>query len=218
MSSFKNETVNTAFEGGVINIIIAHLTKCGTQMRMDCVNSHPLENNEDKITNRLVSTYLNAEPNNFRYEPQSLEHYDEETNCYIGRTDIKVISGDYFRDSQAYYIIECKCIDGTSNLNRKYVTEGVARFLIPTAKPKYSSYYAQNIMLGYVIRSINIPENTAKIKKLQNQILENVTANDFLLLCHAGLDYYVYTCQYQSDKRNIELRHLFYDLSAAMCN
>lgn len=44
--------------------------------------------------------------------------------------------------------IECKRIDGTADLNKKYVKEGVARFVTQ----KYSSYYGRNVMLGFVVK------------------------------------------------------------------
>ena len=151
MSGFKNEDYNIVFDNWHIHIIIAHLAKCSKQMKTDCIdNNDLLKNNEDAITNKLAALYLNAEPNAFRYEPQSSENYDGETDHYIGRTDIKVISGDYFRDAQAYFIVECKRIDGGPDLNKKYISEGVSRFFIPAPSPKYSSYYRQNIMFGYV--------------------------------------------------------------------
>jgi len=188
-------------------------------MKTDCIdNNDPLKNNEDAITNRLTAKYLNAEPNAFRYEPQASENYDDEIGRYIGRTDIKVISGDYFRDVQAYFIIECKRIDGKPDLNKKYISEGVSRFFTPVLNPKYSSYYKQNIMFGYVVQAIDIPKNAEKIKDLQSQILGNVTTGKFLLLCHDAADYYVYSCLYQSGGQNIELRHLFCDFSMAVKN
>ena len=215
MGGFKNEATNIEFESGAINIIIAQLIKCSKLIKTNCVDTNSLlKNNEDKITNRLIAKYLNVGPNDFRYEPQSPENFDESTDQYIGRTDIKVISRDYFRDSQAYYIIECKRIDGTANLNKKYINEGVARFASHPAK--YSSYHNENIMFGYVVQAIDISANTTKIEDLQNQILKNGAAKKFFLLCCESSNYYLYSCQYQSDEKNIELKHLFYNFSSVI--
>ena len=217
MGGFKSDALNSAFGDGVIAIIIAHLVKCSCQMKDDCVNhKNPLENHEDKISNRLIAKYLNIESNNFLYVPQCLEHFDEATDLYIGRTDITVFSRNNYCDSPPYHIIECKRIDGGSNLNRKYITEGVMRFFSPAHNPKYSSYYKKNIMFGYVVKAIDIPSNTDKINEMQNQILENTIAGDFLLLCSDGSDYYVYACQYQPDIDSTELVHLFYDFSGVV--
>lgn len=219
MAGFKNEIINSAFDAGIINVIIAHLTKCSKQMKADCVaTDNLLKNNEDAITNRLIAMYLNTQPGIFRYEPQSPEHYDSETDCYIGRTDIKVISGDYFRDEKAYHIIECKRIDGTITLNQKYITEGVERFFSPTTQPKYSSYYLQNIMFGYVVQAIDISENADKIDKLQGYLLKGATASPFTLKQNENSQYYVYTCGYvATDIGQVELNHLFFDVADVIC-
>ncbi|MBU7006875.1 hypothetical protein [Phosphitispora fastidiosa] len=219
MGGFKNETINSAFDIGIINVIIAHLTKCSKQMKVDCIaTDNLLKNNEDAITNRLIAVYLNTEPGIFRYEPQSPEHYDRETDHYIGRTDIKVISGDYFRDEKAYYIIECKRIDGSITLNQNYITKGVERFFSPNPHPKYSSYYLQNIMFGYVVRAIDITENADKIDKLQGSLLKGATASQFTLMQNENSQYYVYACVYVApDIGQIELNHLFFDFADVIC-
>ena len=219
MGGFKNETINSAFDVGIINVIIAHLAKCSKQMKVDCIATDTLlKNNEDAITNRLIAVYLNTEPGIFRYEPQSPEHYDGETDRYIGRTDIRVISGDYFRDEKAYYIIECKRIDGTIALNQKYITEGVERFFSPNPHPKYSSYYLQNIMFGYVVQAIDIPENADKLDKLQSFLLKGAAASPFTLRQNENSQYYVYACGYVApDIGQIELDHLFFDFADVIC-
>lgn len=219
MAGFKNEILNRAFDAGIINVIITHLTTCSKQMKVDCVTTkNLLKNNEDAITNRLIAMYLNTQPSIFRYEPQSPEHFDDENDCYIGRTDIKVISGDYFRDEKAYYIIECKRIDGTAALNQKYLTEGVGRFFHPNPQPKYSSYYLQNIMFCYVVKVIDISENADKIDKLQGSTLKGVTASPFTLKKNENTQSYVYTCRYvAAGIGQIELNHLFFDFADVIC-
>ncbi len=219
MGGFKTESINSAFATGIINIIIAHLTNCSNQMKEDCIaNDNLLKNDEDVITNRLSAMYLNTEPGIFRYQTQSPEHYDGETDRYIGRTDIKVISRDYFRDEKAYHIVECKRIDGTTTLNQKYITEGVKRFFSPAPQPKYSSYYLQNIMFGYVVQAIDIPENADKIDKLQGSLLKEAVAAQFMLRQNESSQCYVYACEYiAADIGRIELSHLFFDFTDAIC-
>jgi len=214
MGGFKNETINIAFDNGAINIIIAHLTECSKRMRADCIkNNKPLENHEDRITDRFVAKYLNTEPNDFRYKSQIDKNFDDDTGRHIGRIDIEVISSDYFKVSaQAYFTIECKRIDGTRNLNKKYITEGVARFV--THPIKYSSYYKQNIMFGYVVRELNIPCNADKIDEFQSSLLNEVKTTKFVLKQTDNLQYYVYVCAYNSiHNESIELSHLFFDFS-----
>jgi len=219
MGGFKSEIINDAFEAGIINIIITHLTKCSKQMKEDCIAANNLlKNDEDAITNRLTAMYLNAGPGILRYLPQSLEHYDGETDRYMGRTDIKVISGDNFRDEKAYHIVECKRINGTNTLNQKYITEGVARFFNPIPKPKYSSYYKRNIMFGYVVKAIDVSDNADKIDKLQYSLLQEVTTSKFVLKQNDESQYCVYTCEYFSAYvGKIELSHLFFNLTDAIC-
>lgn len=189
-------------------------------MRTDCVTTgNLLKNNEDAITNRLIAKYLNAQPDVFRYEPQSLEHYHDGTDCFIGRTDIKVIFRDnYFQDGKAYHSVECKRIDGTEALNKKYITEGVERFFSPKPQPKYSSYYLQNIMFGYVVQAIDISKNADKIEELQGSYLEGATASPFMLKRNESPQYYVYACRYDGTGiEQIELSHLFFDFADVIC-
>ena len=220
MGGFRNEAINDAFDCGFIHIILAHLTSCSKQMKSDCINSNNfLNNDEDSITNRLTSVYLNAKSDDiFRYMPQSPEHYDSSADHYIGRTDIQVISRNhFFQDEKAYHIIECKRIDGTNNLNKKYITEGVERFFSPP-QPKYSSYYRQNVMFGYVVESIVIPDNTEKIDCLQCTLLTGAVASKFVLHNSDNSQYYDYKCNYVSENiGKIILSHLFFDFSDVIC-
>jgi hypothetical protein len=214
MGGFKNEALNAAFEEGAIITVIAQLTECTKRMKADCVkNNNPLRNDEDKITNRLAAKYLNVAFSVFRYEIQSPENFDEKTDTFIGRTDIKVTSLDYcFRDSKAYYTIECKRIDGKGDaLNKKYITDGVARFVCHP--PKYSSYYGENIMFAYVVQAMDISANTASIARLQSTLLIGVTSEGFKE-SQSAADYRVYSCEYVSKGiGKIKLHHLFYDLA-----
>lgn len=215
MGGFKKKATNNAFSGGFIDNIIAHLIKCSKQMKSDCANNHnPLKNHEDRITERLVSNYLNVAPNYLRYEAQVSENFDIETDSYIGRVDIKVISGDYYIDDKAYHIIECKRINGKNKFNKEYITEGVARFLTPMPKPKYSSYYKRNIMFGYIVKSIDIHENAKKIDELQVILLSEVDSKNFGLVKSDDSQYWVYACEYATEYiGKIELHHLFFDFA-----
>jgi len=220
MGGFKNEGINIAFDIGTIDNIIAHLTRCSKQMKDTCIASgNLLENDEDFITNRLIDGYLNEKLWFLRFEPQASEHYDSDTGRYVGRIDIKVTSWDYyFRDAKAYHIIESKRIDGTKKLSQKYVTDGVDRFLSPTPQqPKYSSYYQENMIFGYVVKTIIIPDSADEIDSLQNSLLKGVTASKFVLQQSDTEQYYVYTCQYMSANiGRVELSHLFYNFADAI--
>lgn len=88
------------------------------------------------------------------------------------------------------------------------------RFFTPDPQPKYSSYYLQNIMFGYVVQAIDIPENADKIDNLQGSLLKGATASPFILKQNENAQYYVYACGYvATDIGQIELSHLFFDFA-----
>jgi hypothetical protein len=217
MGGFRKESNNLVFERGLFNLIVSHISKCCDAMREDCrMSGKYLYNHENKISNRLVEQYLNAHLLYLRFILEKPEHYDDTTDTYEGRTDITVVSLDWFKNRNAYYTIECKRLDGSKNLNRKYVSDGISRFVISPV-PKYYSFYGRNIMLGYIIQAINVRENAAKIDKLQHEMLINVTIDEMKLVCDDGKCFNRYKCSYQADgDLNIDLTHLFYDFSDVM--
>ena len=217
MPGFKNNAINIAFENGILNRIARHIVKCCSEMKSDCVsNGKLLYNHEDKISNRLVANYLNRGPNIIRYELQVPENFNPDEDRYIGRLDIRVCSLNRFaKNADDYYIIECKRVDGGARLNKVYIIEGVCRFV--SDSPKYASYRQRNMMLGYVVNPIDIPQNTAKIASLQSVLLNAAIPSNFVLIDSIKSEYYIYSCQYELKSASIELRHIFYDLSNAIC-
>ena len=217
MSGFRDESLNKDFEDGIFDTIILHLIKCCGEMRASCMKTGKnLRNDEDKITNRLVEKYLNKINSGFRFIPQSPENYDSNEDCYKGITDIRVVTKNWFSDDTDYYIIECKRIDGKPELNKKYVTLGIARFIAES--PKYLSNNKRNIMFGYVVKTINVPENITEIEKIQVEHFKNITVSKFQLIKNHNTEYYLYSCKYQSNVFLIELNHLFYNFSEVMRN
>ena len=215
MNGFRNESLNLDFESGIFDLIVAHVEKCCEEMKTDCIKTSDfLCNHEDRITDRFVEKHLNTERNIFRFILQAPENFVSDEDRYKGRTDIKIVTNSWFDNQRDYYTIECKRIDGESDLNKKYVSEGVARFI--EDPPLYSSYHSRNIMLGYVVNIIDIPNNTAKIDQLQKDLIKDVIIGGFTLIKNANSDYYLYFCQYKSSNNNIELRHLFYDFSSVI--
>jgi hypothetical protein len=217
MQGFRDNLYNVDFEIGLFKNIIEHLKKCSSEMKTDCIKTRNLlHNDEDKITNRLVENYLNKDPSNIRFILQSPEKFLPNEDRYKGRTDIRAVSFNWFRDSNAYYTIECKRIDGESYLNREYIINGVARFVVGT--PQYPSQNKRNIMFGYIVKTVDIPQNTIKIEELQNRFLDKVAASGFVLESNFDSEYYVYSCQYQSEAYCINLSHLFYNFADVICN
>lgn len=135
-----------------------------------------IQNNENIIRNVLLEEFLNDDIYrkkwdmcSYRFELESPENYDFKLKNHVGRSDIKVMrQDDYFENKEKYYIIECKRIDGRSTLNKKFVDEGVLRFMTS----KYSSYYGQSTMIGFVVENgVDIEKNYFKIIDYQ-QILK----------------------------------------------
>lgn len=127
-----------------------------------------LENNENLIRNRLYKDFLNNNeireklgltPYIFHPEiPEINDNYFEE-----GRTDLKVYNATvYTKDTNSYYVLECKRLDGTNNLNKKYIYNGILRFV----QEKYPTNLSVNCMIGFIVKKINISDNLKEIKNL----------------------------------------------------
>lgn len=215
MGGFKNKSNNIVFEQNLFTLIVSHIPKCCEKMRNDCKEGRcvPLFNHEDKISNRLVEQYLDCNSIGLRFILQSPENYSDKADTHKGRTDIKVVSNDWLKNRNAYYTIEAKRIDGNRPKNKKYVTDGIFRF-VDFPSPKYPSHYGKNIMLGYVVQAIDVVENTEKIDKLQRELLVGVSVGNMEVILHDGKGFSQYKCLYQmSGNFSIELTHLFYDFS-----
>ena len=93
--------------------------------------------------------------------------------------------------------------------NKKYVKEGVARFVTE----KYSSYYGRNIMLGFVVKKIDVSVNAKMIEKIQNSDSDEHMHGNFELVDSSNVAKN-YKCIYQMQSGKIELRHIFSDYSS----
>lgn len=172
-----------------------------------------LPNDENKIRSIMLEEYLKPQKDSYgmsdyRFELEVPENYVG-NGQHIGRVDIRILLKSDFEKEDAYYIIECKRIDGTSNLNKKYVKEGVARFITE----KYSSYYGRNIMLGFVVKKIDISANAQLIEESQNADLDQYMHGNFQLVKSDKLTE-SYKCMYQIQSGELELRHIFSDYSS----
>lgn len=218
MGGFLNTSLNNSFRQGLCSIIIDALIKSCELMEKDCLaQGIKIQNHEEKIRNYLVENYLDNDEMRsliglseirLRFFPEMVENYDAQTNSYVGRTDIRVVSEDTFQNRNDYFIIECKRIDGSTGLNKKYVEEGICRFTGKT--PKYQSYHGTNIMLGFVVADIDCVVTLTAIstihkKKLGNLIKKNITIvikDSNYTLCES-----VYS-------NALTLSHLFYGISS----
>ena len=157
----KNEFEQiTNYISKICNLIVENFIK----------DNRKFPNDENQIRSIMLVEYLSNDDIrqtfgmlDYDFIPEALENYDGNGE-FLGRTDIRIKLKTDFDKRDAYYIVECKRIDGTSNLNKKYVNDGVARFVTR----KYSAYYKKNIMLGFVVKQINIFDNVQKIESIQN--------------------------------------------------
>ena len=162
-----------------------------------------VNNDENKIRDLFISDeYLD---NHLLKEKLGIVTYkfDKEIQTDDGRVDIRVLdmvktmSGIY----NPYYYIECKRIDDEnthykSSLNNKYFNEGATRFI----NEKYPTYLEANGMIGFVVKKIDIEDNSKKITILEPyKFIENfdysyksnhtTKSNKKIILYHLMLDF-----------------------------
>lgn len=162
-----------------------------------------IDNNENLIRNGLHKNYLE---NNLIREELKLTPYlfDTEIELYNdddsvkGRTDIKVYNAiERTKNTNSYYIIECKRIDGSNELNKKYISNGINRFI---ENEKYPSFKKVNGMIGFIVSPIDIELNTKSFSDLKfyqfiddfkySYISNHMTSNsNNLTLYHLMLDF-----------------------------
>lgn len=225
MGGFKNQQLNQIAKNNIyedmINFIFISLEKMRENLLAENKN---IKNDEEKIRTHLLEHYLKNEQFKEKYfddlyllfNAEVAEGYDITSEEYIGRVDIKVYSINTIINPKDYYIIECKRIDGSSTLNRKFITEGICRFILN--KPKYSSYNKKNIMLGFVVKNIDIEINTARINEIQSEIEDIHICEKLERLKKKKEEYYLYRNKYKCGDKKIELSHLFYNLSDVIDN
>ena len=225
MGGFKNQQLNQIAKNNIyedmINFIFVSLEKMRENLLAENKN---IKNDEEKIRTHLLEHYLKNEQFKEKYfddlyllfDAEVAEGYDLTSEEYIGRVDIKVYSINTIINPKDYYIIECKRIDGSSTLNRIFITEGICRFILN--KPKYSSYNKKNIMLGFVVKNIDIEINTARINEIQSEIEDIHICEKLERLKKEKEEYYLYRNKYKCGDKKIELSHLFYNLSDVIDN
>lgn len=178
-------------------------------------NRLKMPNDENKIRSIMVEEYMKKQKSvygmsDYRFDIEIPENYVGKGK-HIGRVDIRVLLKNDFEKEDAYYVIECKRIDGTFSLNKKYVKEGVARFVTQ----KYSSYYGRNIMLGFVVKKIDMSANAKLIEKIQNTDLDKHMHGNLGFIESNGV-VESYKCIYKIQSGEVELRHIFSDYSSIM--
>lgn len=218
MSGFQNPALNRVYKEQLFNQIIGAIVKSCELMVSDCVKEeNKLANHEEIIRTYLTQNYLDDDEKrdeiglqgiNVRFDIEVPENYTPTTISYIGRTDIRIVSDDWFRNREAYYIVECKRLDGGNTLNNLYVKEGVSRFVGDT--PKYSSFYNKNIMLGFCVKKHDIKKIVTKIAKIHTCLIAEESRG--LTICSDTGTYKIYESTY-TKPQDLELKHIFYDMA-----
>lgn len=213
MGGFKNIELNEFIVDAILMEIIDKIISCCNIMVEDCVaNWDKIRNDEEEIRDYLLENYL---ANNLVRRRVGLTRFlfDAEVrerkldSQKYGNVDIKIlVCPNSFIDTRAYFVIECKRIDGSSTLNNKYIDEGVCRFVSPTAY--YTTYENRNIMFGFIVKKIDIIDNVGKINLIQKSRTELTIIEDLT----KKLDN-VYTGKYKYCHNDITLYHIFHDFS-----
>lgn len=169
-------------------------------------------NDENEIRTIMLEEYFKPRKADFNmtgfsFYPEMVTGYDGDGK-YKGRVDISIKLIADFSKEEAGYVIECKRLDGYSRLNTEYVNEGVLRF----TTGKYSSYYGCDIMLGFVVKKIDIAQNADKIDAIQQKNSECHTKGKLRLVGSTD-NTYSYECYYDVRSDQLELRHIFADYS-----
>lgn len=220
MKGFKNKSLNIEFGKNLYTIIIDALIAGCALMVDDCRKSaQKIPNHEELIRNHLLEQYLDNDNVReaigladvfIRFLPEVPEGYDKNTGVYTGRTDIRVTSINWFSNRNDYYTIECKRIDGTQVLNKKYVDEGISRFA--NDPPKYPSFHHRNIMLAFVVKSVNRSAVISAIAQVHTTYLNAIITQN-IAVKQVAPEYSLCESEYNS---GLTLGHIFYDVSDAI--
>ena len=218
MGGFQKTHLNDEFKQGLYDLIIASLIKSCELMVEECQNNKVMiKNHEEKIRTHLLENYLESnEVRNMiglkdipiRFLAEVSEHYDKDSDTYMGCTDIRVMSSNWLANKKDYYTIECKRIDGTLSLNQKYIDDGVCRFT--GNNPKYSSYNNKNIMFGFVVKNIDCRVTINNIADIHIKKLHSITVKNIGIL-ETAKSYYNCESKYTN---GLSLNHIFYDISS----
>ena len=173
-------------------------------------NKEFLENDENSIRDILVEEYLN---NPSKREELGIENviFNREVAENSGFVDIKVQTAISLNNPEAYYIFECKRLDGSNDLNKKYIQEGILRF----TREKYSSNCGLNGMLGFEVRKVDTPGNIEEINRLSVSLARETCIIKGLTVISVveGFKYSYISIHQTTSSKTIELYHLMLDVS-----
>ena len=213
--ALKGSILNELYQANFKKITTYVIDMCDLLVADYKKNNLKLPNNENKIRSIMLEEYMNKQKVShdmlgYRFDLEIPENYNGD-GTHKGRVDIRILLKSDFEKNDAYYLIECKRIDGSFDLNNKYVKYGVGRFVTK----KYSSYYGRNIMLGFVVKKIDVSSNAKSIEQIQNNHADQKMHGDFKFIENKGVSK-SYKCTYQLQSKKLELQHIFSDYSSVM--
>jgi len=176
-----------------------------------------LKNDENEIRDILVEHYLNHPLKRQELRIDNLIFNREPSeNMAKGFVDIKIQTMISLNNPKAYYIFECKRLDGSMELNRKYVKEGIMRFV----SEKYSSYYGLNGMLGFEVKKLNTTANIEEINRLTADDYPETNIIKRIEITNVTQEFkYSYISSHTTvSSRDIRLYHLMLDFSYVINN
>lgn len=216
MNGFSDNVFNHSIADIILSDVIEKVLVCCRIMVKDYINKNEqIKNHEEVIRNILLYDYLNDNDvrrdvglDQFYFISESPESYVD--GLFKRRADLKVINAQTLKDTEKYFIFECKRIDGTRSLNKDYVKEGIDRF-INESQPIYPSPYKRNCMLGFIVKDIEVYKNVEEINKLQCELkIETKEKNRIVPVKNNTGFSFIYQSFYDMKKSEIKLYHLFH--------
>lgn len=152
--------------------VVAHSLMLQKETNIDGLNEETLRNKLVKHINQNRGLYGLGR---FVFDSETVV-CEEETDKTIGYTDIKITipsRSAFSSEEQKAYTIECKRLDGYADKNKKYIEEGICRFI----KGRYANNTNLAGMIGFIESSARKFKDD-KITSIVNDINEKLL-NDF---------------------------------------
>ncbi|MDR3000459.1 MAG: hypothetical protein LBU89_04255 [Fibromonadaceae bacterium] len=187
--------------------VLSQIIACYNLMKSDNCS---VQNNENFIRDEIVIEYLMKNDVRRRIGADYIFYREFLTADNAGRVDIYVATQNIFQDTDAYYTIECKRLDGKNKLNNEYIANGIMRF---TNERKYPFYNDTAGMIGFVVEKIDIHKNISAINKLLKQ--DFTCINTEAPLTHKAIESFEhsYLSKHRVDNATKTIYHLMFDFS-----
>ena len=173
-----------------------------------------VKTNVNFIENEITDIWISTTLMNDSYRKQNnvlLYRFDRETQenylpAKTGHVDVKVtISPISFENVSAYYIIECKRIDGKLKLNKEYYINGIKRFV--SKSNNYYTFYNNKAMMVMYIKNdnIDIQKCIKSINCLQSSDRDVCVVNDLQIVDNEQI-----ISKYWLNNKIIEMKHFIF--------